>query len=174
MKQHAIYDDKKDTSDDDNANRMSTNSSTVHFVRMFYRSWTWLFQSHGSDTVQINLGWWAQWKLVPCKLEKKRLKIAPEPLSEIRSPAKRSPSPPLPPADLTKKIHIGLLLQMQNQRKQSLLTFISHEMMMQVMPRPQDMQFTLSGSPFCENVTQIPDRTLPEPGFWKSPGEVLL
>ena len=54
---------------------------------------------------------------------------------------------------------------MQNQRKQSLLTFISHEMMMQVMPRPQDMKFILCGSPFCENVIQIPDRTLPELRF---------
>ena len=63
------------------------------------------------------------------------------------------------------EIFIRLLLQMQNQRKHSLLTFISHAMMMQVMPGAQDMKFILSGSPFCENVIQIPDRILPEPTF---------
>ena len=47
-------------------------------------------------------------------------------------------------------------------------------MMMQVMPRAQDMKFTLSEKPFCENVIQNPDNALPVPKFLKSPGTVLL
>ena len=46
------------------------------------------------------------------------------------------------------EIFIRLSLQIQNRRPQSLLTFISHSMMMQVMPRTQDMNFILSVARF--------------------------
>ena len=39
------------------------------------------------------------------------------------------------------------LLKLQNQRKHSLLTFINHGMLMQVMPRTQDMKLILSRGP---------------------------
>ena len=40
MKHAAKDDDEQDTSNDDNANGMKTIGSTLHFVSMFYKSWT--------------------------------------------------------------------------------------------------------------------------------------
>ena len=67
---------------------------------MFYRSWTGLFQNLGFETVRINFGGWAQWKVTPWRLEMKHHRTAPLPLSRLASSTTRSPDPPLPPADL--------------------------------------------------------------------------
>ena len=40
MTHDAQDDDETNTSNDENANGMKTNGSTVHFVRMLYESWT--------------------------------------------------------------------------------------------------------------------------------------
>ena len=40
MKHAAKDDDEQDTSNNDNANDMKINGSTVQFVKMFYKSWT--------------------------------------------------------------------------------------------------------------------------------------
>ena len=77
-----------------------TMSSTVRCVTMFYRSCTWLFQNLGFETLRINLGWWAQWKMPRGQLEKKRHRTAHLPWSRPASSATTSPDPPLPPADL--------------------------------------------------------------------------
>ena len=56
-------------------------SSTVRFVRIFYRSWTGLFQNPGFETVRINFGWRAQWKVTPWRLEMRHHRTAHLPLS---------------------------------------------------------------------------------------------
>ena len=151
-----------------------TNGSTMHVVRMFYKSWTLLFQNLGFETARINMGWCAQWKVGPWTLNKSVLKLFMRPYLHLddRQRGRQARRYPLRTSNI--EMFSKLLLQLQNQRKQSLLSFISHEMMMQVMPKAQDMKFILSRSPFCDNVIQIPDRALPELRFWKSPGEVLL
>ena len=100
MKHAANDDDEQDTSNDDNANGMGNQWFEGACCENVLQILPWLFQNLGFEAVRINLGWWAQWEVRPCKLEQKRLKHAHEPLSEPRSPATRSPGPPLPPADL--------------------------------------------------------------------------
>ena len=39
------------------------------------------------------------------------------------------------------------------------------EMMMKMMAKMQSMKIKVSDGPFCENVLQILDMTLPKPGF---------
>ena len=99
MKHAAKYDDEQDTSNDDNANGMKNQwfdytccENVLQILDMTlpgprFRSSADQFEL--VDTMES----------APQNARSKRLKIAHEPLSEPRSPATRSPGPPLPPAD---------------------------------------------------------------------------
>ena len=76
-----IDDDKYDEANENNVIHMKIRESTMRFVRMFYKSWTRLFQNLGFETARINFGWRAQWQVTPWKLEMKPHRTAHLPLS---------------------------------------------------------------------------------------------
>ena len=102
MKHAAKDDDEQDTSKDDNANDMKNQwfdgafcENVLQILDMTLRGP--MFQGRADQ-----FGLVGTMESAPLKA-RKNLKIAHEPLSEPRSPATRSPTPPLSPADLKNK-----------------------------------------------------------------------
>ena len=81
MKHAAKDDDEQDTSKDDNANDMKNQWFDGAFCENVLQILDMTFQNLGFETVRINFGWQAQWKVTPWRLEMKRHRTAHLPLS---------------------------------------------------------------------------------------------
>ena len=101
MTHAAKDDDEQDTSEDDNANGMKNQWFDGVFCENVLQilGITLPEPRFRSSADQFGLVGTMESASLKAR-KKKRLKIAHETLSEPRSPATRSPGPPLPPADL--------------------------------------------------------------------------
>ena len=166
MKHAAKDDDEQDTSDDDHANNMKSQGFDSAFCEHVLQILDMTLPEPRIQSSAIQFGLVGTMESGPLKARKKNvLKLLMNPHLNLEHQQRCRQARRCPLRTSKIQMSIRLLLQLQNQRKQSLLTFISHEMMMQAIARAQDMKFILSGNPLCENVIQIPDRTLPESRF---------
>ena len=101
MKHAAKDDDEQATSNDDNASDMKNQGFDSAFCENVLQILDMTLPGPRFRRSADQFGVVANGKYAPESffLKKKRLKIAHGPLSEPRSPATRSPGPPLPPAE---------------------------------------------------------------------------
>ena len=74
--------------------------STVRFVRMFYKVWTWLLQNLGFEKVKISFYCRTQWKVARPRLRSERRATHHLAWSSSASMKMESAAPQIPPANI--------------------------------------------------------------------------